>query len=144
MTTKFDVRLRVDAELIAPILKHVGDKCVLLDLKQVNEPTARETFAAKVYASAGNAPMKPPRYAHGKRNKGITGKELALKILGQEPLRPWSWKSIGEEFVKNQFAHNSASPILMELKRERKVLALGEGMYCLPGTVVKMGATSNI
>jgi hypothetical protein len=77
-------------------------------------------------------------YAGGIRNKGISGRDLILKIMGSES-KVWLGNEFSKKFVENGFAGGSWAPPMSELTRENKVRALGRGRYVLPGYVLKPG-----
>lgn len=126
---KYDVRLRVTEKMIAPVLANVGAQCEFMGLTPVVED------------AEGVAPK--PRYVGNVRNKGITGKELILQILKQEPLRPHTITEIQNEFGKHKFSSNSAAPLLYSLRNKGLIVSLGDGRYCVQGATIKMGASSN-
>ncbi len=127
---KYDVKLRVSEKMIAPVLANVGAQCEFMGLTPVTEETE-------------GAP-KQPRFVGNIRNKGITGKELILQILKQEPLRPHTVTEIQNEFGKHKFSHNSAAPLLYSLRIKGLIVSLGDGRYCVQGATLKMGASSNL
>jgi hypothetical protein len=72
------------------------------------------------------------RFVNGVRNKGISGRDLALQVLGSAK-RPFSYKELAETFQAKGFAPNSVSPVLSILVAEKKAQALGAGLYAMPG-----------
>jgi hypothetical protein len=92
----------------------------------------------------GEVDTAPRGYVGGKRNKGITGKELIMALLtGDESYggerRIWKGDEISKAFVKNGFAGGSWSPPMSELVKEDppKVRFLGKGMYCVMGLTLR-------
>lgn len=79
-------------------------------------------------------------YAGGRRNKGISGKDLAIQILSTTPVKIWEGKDIQRKFAEKGFAPSSASPNLTLLARDGKVRAWGNGRFSLPHVTVHMGA----
>lgn len=101
--------------------------------KASGEPVARLPRQPMQATPSGTA----QHYAGGKRNKGISGKELAMQILGSQP-RPFAMSEIVAGFKERGFAETSAYPVTYDLVKAGKVRALGEGRYALPNTPLKM------
>ena len=83
--------------------------------------------------AADGAPAKPnaPRYAGGKRSKGISGKDFALQIL-RKYRRPVSPAEMEREFKERGFAPSSWSPSVSRLGKkvvrgDNGYLALSKG-----------------
>ncbi len=129
---KYEIRLRVSEKMIASVLTNVGPQCEFIGLNPVSEE------------SEGAAATPKRQYVGNMRNKGITGKELIMQVLRQEPLRPHSNSEIQQEFIKHKFSANSAAPLLFALRTKGEIINLGDGRYCLQGATVKLGANSNV
>jgi len=89
-----------------------------------------ESLVAVKDAAVGQTGAKNFSYAHGMRKKGITGKELALQLF-KEAGRPVRMTEVANYFIKHKFAGNSANPVVYTLVKEKKLRALGEGLYQL-------------
>lgn len=76
-------------------------------------------------------------YAHGIRNKGITGRQLVLDILGSE-VKVFHRDEINRGFVLRGFKDGSFSAPLSELYNEGKVERIGDGLWALPGVLEKV------
>ncbi len=129
---KYDIRLRVSEKMIAPVLSNVGPQCEFMGLIPVTEEME------------GAAATPKRQYVGNIRNKGITGKELIMQVLRQEPLRPHTHNEIKQEFVKHKFSANSVAPLLFALRSKGEIINLGDGRYCIQGATVKLGANSNV
>lgn len=123
---KYDVTLRVSGKRLPEILQQIGADVALVTVKPVQE---------------GTGPVEPQRtfkYVGGTRLKGISGADLLMEILGSEK-RAFTMTEIANGFEKRGFSPNSASPQLHFAKKKGKVRDLGRGMWCLPGTTIKLG-----
>jgi hypothetical protein len=92
----------------------------------------------------GEIDTSPKGYVGGKRNKGISGRELIIALLsGDEAYggkrRIWKGEELSKAFVANGFAGSSWSPPMSELIKADppQVRALGKGMFCLIGLSLK-------
>src|ERR1700692_788924 len=117
--TTFEVILHVSSKVLPHLLSTVAPECKLVSVKPIT----------------GETTVREPRYANGKRNKGISGRDLTLKLLGAEK-RAFSYRELAEAVQSHGFAANSVSPVLSNLVKEKKVKALGNGQYALPGVKV--------
>lgn len=72
----------------------------------------------------GDAPapakMNGHRYAGGRRNKGISGQDLVLKVC-RAYRRPVSVEEMRAEFVKAGFAESSWSPVVSKLEVAKRI-----------------------
>jgi hypothetical protein len=74
-------------------------------------------------------------YANGTRDKGISGEQALLEILGREP-KAYFVDEIKVGFAARGFDRHSYSQYSTKLVREKKVRRLAKGWYCLPGITV--------
>lgn len=126
----FDVLVRVSQATLPTLLSAIAPECTLISV----QPSAAASPPAVEHEHT-------VRYANGKRNKGIDGADLAIEVLSREA-RPFSLDELRNAFVAQGFAPASASPVMSALCEAGKVRSLGRGLYVLPGTTIKMGATS--
>jgi hypothetical protein len=123
----FAVLLHVESRRLATVLEALSGSATLVSVTTTTMPDAP-------------TPKEPAvRYHHGRRNKGISGEELVLKVLA-ECNGLASFSKFAEAFKLHSFAPNSASPALSTAVLAGKVRALGGGQYALPGTKVHLGA----
>ena len=90
-------------------------------------------------------PIKVTRQFHyegGKKNKGITGLQLAESILNAAPLKVWDLQEVRNKFMERGFAYHSARPNLDALVRANKARNLGNNRFCAPGAIIHMGAAN--
>ena len=81
--------------------------------------------------------LTQPRYANGKRNKGISAVELVLKSL-HEARKPHLTKTeLTRIFVKHGFATTSVQSAISRLSQEQKVGCLANRVSLLKGRTVK-------
>jgi hypothetical protein len=78
--------------------------------------TALELNGGNV-AEPSTTEARQVRYAGGKRNKGISGRDLVLKVI-RESSKPTPYTVVRDAMVKQGFADNSASPLLSRLRIE--------------------------
>ena len=122
---------------------------VLLHIDEKNLPTVLSAVAGSATLVSVTATIQEPavekatprefHYAHGKRDKGISGEDLVLEVLAQAG-KPVTLTELEAAFVERRFSHNSVSPIIHKLLAAEKIRRVGTGSYCLPGTFIKMGA----
>lgn len=122
----YEVRLHVTEHNLGTVLGALAGSSTLVSVTPTQET-----------AQARSEPMRVTRYQDGVRDKGISGKDLALQTLGSSA-RVFDMREIQNVFVNHKFAGNSASPVLSHLVREGKVRALGNGKFCLSGTAIKL------
>ncbi len=103
---KYRITFTCDADACAVLIEAVKHPGITLD-----------GMAPIVEERQHNAPRK---YRNGHRDKGISGKDLVIKIL-KELAIPVSSESINEIFMERGFAHNSHSPNISKLLREGKI-----------------------
>lgn len=84
---------------------------------------------------------KKSGYAHGIKNKGISGSALILQLMenSKKEKHIWTSEDFSRAFVKHNFAGGSWGPPMSALIKEKRVLSIGQGKYCLPGTTVNLG-----
>ena len=70
---------------------------------------------------------KKMHYTGGKRNKGVSGVDLALNILGSNGVT--STETFKKAFVEAGFSENSYSPVLYKLINEGRVRRMNGGNY---------------
>lgn len=119
------------------VLFHVDDKKLATVLGAL-QGSAQLVSVTPTEVEAPKA-TKEQYYVGGKRNKGISGQDLVLKVLGSAK-RPFTNEELGKAFIENGFAEHSYSPSLTELVRAEKVVSAGRGTWALKGTVVHLGA----
>lgn len=122
MTTDFQVTLKVDSRRLATVLEALAGSAQLVSVLPCEEETS---------SSRGRgAPGANKHYAGGKRNKGITGRALVLKLL-RNARAPVSREELARDFEQQGFARNSFSPPLSELRSEGLVELTESGRYRL-------------
>jgi hypothetical protein len=117
----FDVIIRTSSQRLPVILQVLDGAMELVSVKQAEAVIARND---------SDAPKFGPRYKNGKRDKGISGAELAMKLL-KDATGPMRVAKLAEGFVAQGFAAKTISPVLTELKRAGMVEPLGGSMYRL-------------
>lgn len=124
---KFNVTLQVDSERkLATILEAISGSARLVGVVPVPEESEPEK-------------ERNHGYANGKRNKGISGVDLAVETL-RSANRVFTFTEVARVFQDRGFAPNSASPSLTMAVKENRAIALGGGKYCAPGTTIHKGA----
>lgn len=131
MSQTFAVLFHVDGRKLATVLEALSGSAQLVSVTPTQAGTS-EWVAKPVRATT--------HYVDGKKNKGISGEDLAAEIVSSVPGRIWGLSEIAQKFIERGFAGHSASPALATASKSGKVRALGNGKYCAPGTVVKMEA----
>ena len=120
---------------------------VVLQVEEASLPTILGALAGSitlvsVTATEEAAPkrtVEDRHYVNFRRNKGIRGHDLVIKVL-TEHSGICSGKDFSEAFKHHGFAITSWSPIISKLTTENKIRRLGNDSYALPGTVIKKGA----
>jgi hypothetical protein len=102
-------------------------------------PTQETASAKPAPPGSPRAPRPGPFYAGGKRNKGIKGEDLILETMGKED-RVYDALELANVFVQRGFARTSVYPQLSLLAKAGRVRSLGNGKFCLPGHLLKLGA----
>lgn len=123
----YAVLLHVSEKDLGTVLSALGGSSTLISVTATQESAAHPN----------KSPTKNFHFHGGKRNKGISGEDLALQVLGSSD-RIFNMSEINHAFVQHGFAGNSASPVLSRLASVGKVRALGAGRFCLPGTTHKL------
>lgn len=139
----FDVVLRCDARGLSKVLEHTnssGTGVQLINLLPVREeqPSQPTLMANALEKERLNKRM---HYVGGKRNKGITGRNLALQLLRSEN-RMFYANELVEAFANKGFAGNSLWAVLSVLVKEGLVRKVGDGRYAAAGTTINLGAGS--
>lgn len=117
--TVFRITCNVLSANLATVIGALEDAAQIVEVRALEEP----------------APAKPPkfRYVNGKKNKGISGRDLLLEILSKYK-RPVSRDALSREFVSRGFAANSLSPTISALVHEGEVDRAKNGYVSLrPG-----------
>jgi hypothetical protein len=134
MTTRtnqtFTVVLSVGAKQLPTILECVAGSATLVSVTVSTE---------QVSPTASVERTKQQHYRDGKRNKGISGRDLVLKVLTEKGGLA-TFSQFAQAFHEHGFDKNSASPSLSAATKDKAVRMLGGGRYCLPGHTVKLGA----
>lgn len=110
---KFEVTFHVGSKMLPTLLAVVAPECELKSVKPFTQPVTHHVGIPRQRAFA----PKQNRYTEGVKGKGVTGRELALRLL-REALAPLTKEIIEREFVKHKFAATTANPILNLLRRE--------------------------
>ena len=122
------------ATKVYAVLFHVPEK----NLGTVLSTLSGSSTLVSVTPTEADVEAKLPKahfYANGKKNKGITGEELALKILGSES-KVFEIQEVRNKFMEHGFAHTSAAPYLNKLAREKRIRDLGNKQFCAVGTII--------
>jgi hypothetical protein len=127
MATVYLVTLHVDEKQLPVVLGALAGSAKLVSVTPTEEAKAEVP--------------KGPYYVDGKRNKGISGEDLLLEVLGRAP-RPFTHKELEDAFQARRFSPNSVNPNIHRLLAAEKIRRVGTSSYCLPGTVLKLGAGS--
>jgi hypothetical protein len=111
----FDMHLRVPHDRMSVIIDTLEGSCEVVKIEQFREDDSvpkKKTF----------------RYAGGKRDKGISGPELLMDLLGTSSR---SLKSIAQDFQARGFARNSASAVASKLVEKGTLKREGRGLSAL-------------
>jgi len=127
------VTLHVTETNLGTVLSALAGSSTLVSVVPAQE-TAKEASSG---SSAG--PRIGPYYVGGKRNKGIKGEDLILETMSKAD-RVYDAVELANVFVQRGFARTSVYPQLSMLAKAGKVRSLGNGKFCLPGHLVKLGA----
>lgn len=140
---KFIVTLSTNEKKLATILQRLGADCQLVELKTTDAaPAPKQILKPMPWHKKPVETPKPSRFVGGKRLKDISGKALALQILSTEPLRVCTVDDLKPQFKAHGFAENSIHAVLFKLKADHKILYLGDGRFCMPGTTIHLGASA--
>ena len=125
------------AEKIYAVLLHVKENQVSTVLSALTGSSTLVSVApTKEGADKPNGYTR--NYAGGRRNKGITGYDLASQIF-KDVKRVMTMSEVSQQFKSHGFAPNSASPALSRLVKEQKIRKLGGGKYIPAGVSIKLG-----
>lgn len=114
MSAKFEMHLIVPPKLVGTIVELMEGEGVIVSMNPHNEKGKRNG----------------PRYAGGKRNKGISGANAALAII-KESAKPLTYDKIGTLMAsRHNFSVTSASPVLAKLVAAKKII-VRNGLYSL-------------
>jgi hypothetical protein len=115
----FKVLLSVPGDNLTTVLEVIKGNASIISINANDEPKTK----------------KKMRYANGKRDKGITGEELALQILTRNKDMKFTLMStIRSEFVNKGFAPTSASAAISTLVSKGRARRIGDDQYTLGGT----------
>lgn len=124
------------AERVYSVLLHVPESQLTTVLDVVRVPTVLVSVTPT--EESRNSPMPHvSRFRNGKRNKGITGVQLAEKYA-TETKRVFAGTELRDVFVQHGFAENSYSPCLNRLVKAGKIRNLGDGRYCSSGVTMRL------
>lgn len=72
-----------------------------------------------------------PRYAGGKRNKGITALDLLMRVVRADLNGGATYMQIADAFVSHDppFAATTARPVITRAEKEKKIVNVGNGRY---------------
>jgi hypothetical protein len=108
----FQVLLKVSSSRLATVLEALKGAADLLSVLPCDE-----------------APVRASRSSGGKRNKGVSGRALALAALRRAAPGSMTIAQIVKIFVERGFSPNSPSPALAELKGKGLVELTEPGRY---------------
>jgi hypothetical protein len=117
----YKVTLLTDLETLPALLETV-------------KPSAKIISVVADDSETGEKPKKKMQYAGGRRNKGISGEDLALSIFKEAKKAGQQFvlgSVIEKQFVARGFAPTSATSTLSLLVRAQKVRRLGDDKYTL-------------
>lgn len=130
----YAVTLHVSEGNLGTVLSALAGSSTLVSVVPTEKTAAIKSIAIR---SSDSAEPKRFGYVGNKRNKGISGEDLALKTLASAN-RIFDIGEIFNAFTSAGFAANSASPVLSVLTRANKIRALGNGRFCALGTTVRV------
>ena len=125
------------AAKVYAVLFHVTERDLGTVLSALSGSSTLISVTPTTVADGDNGIKKQFRYAGGKKSKGITGDELALKILSSEN-RVFPLHELKNKFLEAGFAHTSAAPNFNKLAREKKIRALGDNKFCALGVTLRL------
>jgi hypothetical protein len=132
MARVYAVLFHVSEDHLGTVLSTLSGASTLVSVTPT-EKTVNKRASPKVH------PDRETFYVGGKRNKGISGEDLVLQVLGSAN-RVFDSAEVRSKFVQHGFAANSCYSTMSKLVSEKKIRALGNSKFCLPGTTVHMGA----
>lgn len=125
------------AEKIYAVTLHVRESQISTVLAALTGSSTLVSVTPTKESAETNSKSYTRTYAGGKRNKGITGAELAMQIFSAAN-RPVSYSEIAERFAAHGFAKHSSSPAISKLVKENKVRKLGGGKYVATGVSIRI------
>src|SRR5678815_1698434 len=111
----YDVHLRVDTARLATLIEVAQPSAQILSVKPTEETEPRE--------------VKKHHYVNGKRNKGISARNLALQTISER--FHCTLAQIKTAFKLKGFATSSVSPTLSTLVRENLIIAISPRVFAL-------------
>lgn len=125
------------AQKVYVLMLHVGES----KLGAVINAVAGEASIVSVAPTKESAEIqglpKISRFVSGKKDKGISGKDLLEQLLSSSN-RAFSITEIVDEFKKHEFAPSSGYNVTATAVREGRVRALSGGRYALPHVALKL------
>lgn len=122
MQKLFDVLIRCTDKRLPTILQACDGALELQWVKAAQDDPLLTTHKQKGHKSF--------TYANGRRDKGISGAELMLKLLGDAG-GTLSYDKLSRGFTARGFAPNSASPVLSQMRKAGVVEMPQRGMWKL-------------
>lgn|SRR5678815_5779293 len=110
----YDVHLRVDTARLATLIEVAQPSAQILSVKPTEETEPHE---------------KKHHYVNGKRNKGISARNLALQTISDQ--FHCTLGQIKTAFKLKGFATSSVSPTLSTLVRENLIIAISPRVFAL-------------
>jgi hypothetical protein len=117
-TTTFRIVCDVPSTSLTTVIGAIEGAASIVEVRALDEAAPPPTR---------NHPRNHHGYANGKRDKGISGRDLLLEVLSKYK-RPVSRDEIDREFITRGFAAGSFSPSVTYLVREGRVVR-GEHGY---------------
>jgi hypothetical protein len=115
-----NVTLRIDAMDLPSVLDVLRGTAALVNV----------AVAPDDLPNGLSTPRAAPRYANGKRNKGISGDDLLIELMATAPIsRKFSTDELGNSFVARGFARHTASPTLSRAFARGLVALVKPGTY---------------
>ena len=133
----YAVTLHVTENNLGTVLSALSGSSTLVSVVPTQKTAAHPNGPSSSSSSADSSALVQHHYTNGKRNKGISGEELALEVLNSSE-RVFTLGEISNAFVQRGFAGNSSSPVLSKLASAGKVRALGAGKFCKAGLLLKL------
>ncbi len=115
----FQVTLNVSRNRLATVLEALAGAAELVSVLPVSEP------------ESASKPARAQHYAHGKRNKGISGQQLALQAFKRAGTGSLTTSQLAKIFEAQGFSPNSNSPAVAELKAQGLVERVEAGRWRL-------------
>lgn len=120
--SQYEMHLIVPAKLVGTIIELLDGEGILVSTAPYDEKKSQAPVAKK----------RKFKFAHGIKNKGVRGRELALEMVGRGPVTEAQARNI---FVAKGFAPTSAQAFLSELKCEGRAKRDANGYWSLCGEV---------